>query len=390
MAVVSVTDNSGLASVRVTWATPTENGSTVSAYEIKLLSSTAGVYYEITAECDGSTAATVANLYCDILQTTLQASPFGLAAGDAIVAIARARNAVGWSATYSSASAGAVYIQGAPAAPASAPTVSSQSISSLTVEMPLIAESQTGGSAITSYNLQYDQGGEAGTATASTSQTYVSLVGEVPANNVAVTSMTLTGLDTNTVYTFRYRVLNKHGWGGYSATVAVLTATVPAAMAAPSFTIDSATPTSVTLEWAAPYNGGNAIASYSILIQHGDGSGSFSTELTYCDGASLATITSRRCTIPFTTFRAAPFGLALNSLIVAKIAATNVVGQGTYSTVNAAGITIQTEPGSPTLAPTADLFDEASATVGISWLTGLGAGNSDILYYELSWDGGLA
>lgn len=61
MAMVTVTDNSGLPSVRVTWATPTENGSTVSAYEIKLLSSTAGVYYEITAECDGSTATTVAN-----------------------------------------------------------------------------------------------------------------------------------------------------------------------------------------------------------------------------------------------------------------------------------------------------------------------------------------
>jgi hypothetical protein len=260
----------------------------------------------------------------------------------------------------------------------------------MTVAMPLIAESQTGGSAITSYNLQYDQGGEVGTATASTSQTFVSLVGEVPANNVAVTSMTLTGLDTNTVYTFRYRVQNKHGWGGYSATVGVLTATVPAAMAAPSFTIDSATPTSVTLEWAAPYNGGNSITSYSIQVQHGDGSGTFSTELTYCDGSSLSIITSRRCTIPFTTFRAAPFTLALGNLIVAKIAATNVVGQGTYSTPNTAGITIQTEPGSPTLAPTADLYDESSMTVGISWLTGLGAGNSDILYYELTWDGGLA
>lgn len=84
------------------------------------------------------------------------ASPFGLAAGDGIVAIARASNAVGWSTTYSTASAGDVYIQDVPAAPASAPTVSTQSISSLTVEMPLIAESQTGGSGITSYNLQYD------------------------------------------------------------------------------------------------------------------------------------------------------------------------------------------------------------------------------------------
>lgn len=125
MAVVTVADNSGLPSVRVSWVLPTENGSTVTAYEIKFLSSAAGVYHEITAECDGSAAATVSNLYCDILQTTLQASPFNLVAGDAIVVIARASNAVGWSTSYSPANAGSIYIQGLPAAPASAPTVSS-------------------------------------------------------------------------------------------------------------------------------------------------------------------------------------------------------------------------------------------------------------------------
>jgi hypothetical protein len=128
--------------------------------------------------------------------------------------------------------------------------------------MPALTASEIGGSAITSYNLQYDQGAAAGTSDPPAEEDFVSLVGEIPANNLDVTEITLTGLNTNMIYSFRYRAANKHGWSGFSDTLGVVTATVPAGVAALTFTVESATPTSVTIQWSAPYNGGNSITSY--------------------------------------------------------------------------------------------------------------------------------
>ena len=56
-----------------------------------------------------------------------------------------------------------------------------------------IIYNQNGGSPITSYNLQYDQGG----GQINLPNNFVSLVGEFPDNNLAITQMTLTGLYTN-------------------------------------------------------------------------------------------------------------------------------------------------------------------------------------------------
>ena len=112
----------------------------------------------------------------------------------------------------------------------------------LIVAMPSIEANQTGGSNITSYNLQYDQGN-------TTNQSFVSLIGEIPDNNVAITQVTLTGLTTNKVYSFRYRVRNKHGWSAFSTVSSFLTATVPLPMSAPTFSYSSETPTSAIVTW---------------------------------------------------------------------------------------------------------------------------------------------
>ena len=105
-----------------------------------------------------------------------------------------------------------------------------------------------GGSAITSYNLQYDQGAAAGAnGAAPEEEAFVSLIGEIPANNLAVTEVTLAGLNTNMIYSFRYRAANKHGWSGFSPVLGIVTATIPAAVATLSFSVESGTPTSVTI-----------------------------------------------------------------------------------------------------------------------------------------------
>jgi hypothetical protein len=87
--------------------------------------------------------------------------------------------------------------------------------------MPTILTASTGGSDITSYNLQYDQGGTSGTGMPgpAAESDFVSLIGEIPDTNTALTSLSLSGLTANTVYTFRFRVKNKHGWSGFSPTV---------------------------------------------------------------------------------------------------------------------------------------------------------------------------
>lgn len=317
MAMATVSDNAGQPSVRISWTEPSENGSPITAYQVKILSSTPDSYHEPVG-CDGASAVVVSARYCDVLMSTLSTAPFSLSQGDPIVAIARAANAIGWSASYSSPNSGlAVPVQGPPGAPPSPPIKTAAGESTLTVEMPLVPTALTGGSPITSYNLQYDQGGVTGSGVAgpATDSSFVSLVGEVPATNTAVTTFTMSGLPTNTVYTFRYRVKNKHGWGGFSGTVAVLTASIPASMSPPTFAIDAASPTSVTLTWTAPYNGGSPITAYTIEFQVGGGAATFSTEPNYCDGSALATLTSRRCVVPMATLRAAPLHLALDELV---------------------------------------------------------------------------
>jgi hypothetical protein len=187
MAMLSVADVAGLPSVRVEWTAPDAHGSPLTAYEVRLLSASAGAYYE-ASECDTAAALASGGLHCEVLMSTLREPPFSLSLGDPIVAIARAANALGWSPLYSEPNSGlAVTVQEAPDAPASAPVEVSAGPQSLTVEMPLVPTEHAGGSPLTSYNLQYDQGGPLGTGQpgAAADGDFVSLIGEVPDTNTA-------------------------------------------------------------------------------------------------------------------------------------------------------------------------------------------------------------
>ena len=82
---------------------------------------------------------------------------------------------------------------------------------------------ETGGSPITSYNLVY-----------SPNLSFISIIGENP-NNLLLT-ITKGGLNTNTLYKFKYRVRNKFGWSAdYSPIVEVRTATYPSKITTISF-----------------------------------------------------------------------------------------------------------------------------------------------------------
>ena len=71
-----------------------------------------------------------------------------------------------------------------------------------------------------------------------------------------------------------------------------------------------------------------------------------------------------------------------------KIAAINVIGMGTYSSNSALVVTIETEPDSPSSAPSLNSFSEDDAELELADSRRLLSSTSPILYYELLWDQG--
>ena len=101
--------------------------------------------------------------------------------------------------------------------------------------MTTISGTDTGGSSITSYSLEWDSG----TGGAS----FTSLIGET-SDNIATFTYTQTGLTAGSSYKFRYRAKNIFGWGPYSNEVTTISATRPDA---PSIPTTFNTGTSVTI-----------------------------------------------------------------------------------------------------------------------------------------------
>ena len=142
------------------------------------------------------------------------------------------------------------------------------------------------------------------------------------------------------------------------------------------------------MSWLPPYDGGSPIASYQVVFGNDADPQEFSEITAYCDGASYTTLANRYCDVPMAIFRGAPLNLAFKDLIVAKVAATNLIGQGTFSVANTVGLLVQTEPFAPESAPAVTSYDEQSIQLELSPLTGDDAGGSTILYYALEWDSG--
>lgn len=193
------------------------------------------------------------------------------------------------------------------------------------------------------------------------------------------------GLSTNVVYQFRYRVLNKFGWCiGYSPLLTAITATIPSTVSPPSFSIVNQL--NVRIQWTQPYDGGSSITSYSIIFQQKDGS--FSQDLTYCDGSQSSVVLKLYCDVPFKEFIDPPFSLQFKDLIVVQIKASNVIGSSNFSDPNIVGINIKTIPVTPTTPPSIVSSNEQSISLTMTQLAGDQTGGSSILYYELDWDSG--
>ena len=80
----------------ITWEQPYDNSETIVAYKI-LIQQSNGQFSEDVAHCDGSQAATIAALSCNIPMSTLTAAPYNLVQNALVVVRAAALNSIGWS-----------------------------------------------------------------------------------------------------------------------------------------------------------------------------------------------------------------------------------------------------------------------------------------------------
>ena len=206
-----------------------------------------------------------------------------------------------------------------------APTSLSGTAAATSMALAWTAPTDTGGAAITDYELRYQAGSTAGGTWTALGQT--------------TTSYTQASLDKGTEYTFQVRAVNSVGNSDASTAVTETTlTTVPGAPTSLTVTPDQ---TSVDLSWAAPTDtGGTAITEYQYRFTTGSSAGG-----TWTDTDS--TTTSQTIT-----------GLDAATEYTFQVRAVNSVGNSAASTAvteTTDAETLITAPGAPTsLSATAE------------------------------------
>jgi hypothetical protein len=146
----------------------------------------------------------------------------------------------------------------------------------------------------------------------------------------------------------------------------------------------------VKISWVAPDNGSAAISAYKVFVA--DSTGTFSQEVTYCNGAVDPVLSQLYCEVPMTAvLRAAPYSLAFDSYVLAKVQASNVYGDGLVSDANTSGAKIQREP--LQVQSLTRLATTNEARLDFQWTalsTNEEIGGSPILSYNVQWDKGVS
>lgn len=112
-------------------------------------------YAEEATYCDGSLAAVVDSLSCHVPMSVLRAAPYSLVYGDLTVAKVRAANSVGWG-SYSNDNGVGASVETEPIQATTPVPTRGARTDDTRVEVEwteITVASETGGSAITSYNL---------------------------------------------------------------------------------------------------------------------------------------------------------------------------------------------------------------------------------------------
>ena len=233
-----------------------------------------------------------------------------------------------------------------------APTNVSASLSGTDATVTWDAPGSDGGAAITDYTVQYSSNGGVTWQTATCTGTS--------------TSCTVTGLNPGDSYIFKVAATNSVGTGSYSSnSSSLLVPSGPSSPDAPTNVSATAGDGQVTVTWTAPTNdGGSAITGYSVQYSSDGGS---TWQTASCSG------TATSCTIT---------GLTNGTGYIFKVAATNSLGTGSYSS-NSSTATPQlvlSEPGAPTLGT----VTSTDTSITANWTAPGSNGGSTITGYTVT------
>jgi hypothetical protein len=142
---------------------------------------------------------------------------------------------------------------------------------------------------------------------------------------------------------------------------AIIPATVPSTPLAPTTTVSGS---DVSITWAAPADGGSAITGYTVEIRQRDGA--TYTQSTGCSGIATS------CTIAITDLKAAPYNLVEGNNIIARITATNTIGNSATSPAGNGAVIPATVPSTPA-APTTVI---SGSNVSIDWTAPYNGGSA--------------
>ncbi len=274
----------------------------------------------------------------------------GLSAGAARYYQVRARNSVGlgpFSKTVNATTAAAPSLS-APAAPTG---LRAEAEGPETISLSWNAPTNTGGAAITGYQIEVSPTGAVNTWTDLVANTGSTTTGYVHR-----------GLDAGTTRHYRARALNSVGAASnvVSATTTALTATAPGAPT--GLTATASGQTTINLSWTAPSNtGGAAITGYRVEVSP-NGTDNW-TDL-----------------VANSTTTYAHTGLSAGVTRHYRVRAINAVGTGAASNVATATTTALTAPGAPTgLTATA----AGRTIINLSWTAPTESGGAAITGYRV-------
>ncbi len=325
----------GNATLTVTWAAPASNGgSAITGYDVR---------HKLTSAPDIAANWTeVANTGDDLSHTI-----GSLANGTSYDVQVRAVNIAGdgaWSDN----------TDGTPRTTPEAPTIAGVTSGNATLTVTWVAPANTGGSAITGYDVRHKL----------TSAPDIDANWTVVANTGDDLSHTIGSLANGTLYDVQVRAVNVAGDGAWSATTDGTPRTTPAAPTIASVTPGNAT---LTVTWEAPANtGGSAVAGYDvrhILTSAPDKADSnwIVVQDAWTTGPLTATINS----------------LTNGTSYDVQVRAVNVAGDGAWS------ITSDAAPRTTPEAPTITSVTPGNTMLTVTWTAPDGNGGAVVTGYDV-------
>lgn len=143
----------------------------------------------------------------------------------------------------------------------------------------------------------------------------------------------------------------------------------------------------VKIRWTPPPDNFAPITKYLVTVKQSDGT--FSVEPVDCDASQPLIFAQAFCVIPESVLLAAPYSLAYNTLIVAKVRAFNINGWTADSAENTSGVNVGIEP-VMVATPTEGLLTNQQQ-VHVKWVALTAYAEirgAPVTSYNLRWDTG--